>query len=258
MNWYYVEAGQQAGPVEEPQLEELYRNGRIQPDTLVWREGMANWLPYREAKPASTSSPSVATATAASTTSATAGEVVCAECNRIFSRDNAIQYGNVWVCANCKPLFIQKLKEGAALPGVGAFVYAGFWVRFGAKFIDNLITSIVGFPLGLLLGVAIPADSTSALVTRQAFAMLSGVVINLAYAGWFVGRFGATPGKMALKLKIVMADGSQVTYGRAVGRYLAELLSGCPTLMIGYIMAGFDEEKRALHDRICNTRVIRQ
>jgi uncharacterized RDD family membrane protein YckC len=27
-------------------------------------------------------------------------------------------------------------------------------------------------------------------------------------------------------------------------------------LLIGYIMAGFDEEKRALHDRVCDTRVI--
>jgi uncharacterized RDD family membrane protein YckC len=29
-------------------------------------------------------------------------------------------------------------------------------------------------------------------------------------------------------------------------------------LLIGYIMAAFDEEKRALHDRICSTRVVRR
>jgi hypothetical protein len=29
------------------------------------------------------------------------------------------------------------------------------------------------------------------------------------------------------------------------------------TLAIGYIMAAFDDEKRSLHDRICDTRVIR-
>jgi uncharacterized RDD family membrane protein YckC len=28
-------------------------------------------------------------------------------------------------------------------------------------------------------------------------------------------------------------------------------------LYIGYIMAGFDDEKRTLHDRICDTRVIK-
>jgi hypothetical protein len=29
MNWYYVEAGQQAGPVDEAQLPELIRTGRL-------------------------------------------------------------------------------------------------------------------------------------------------------------------------------------------------------------------------------------
>jgi uncharacterized RDD family membrane protein YckC len=28
-------------------------------------------------------------------------------------------------------------------------------------------------------------------------------------------------------------------------------------LLIGYIIAGFDSQKRALHDMICDTRVIR-
>jgi len=35
MNWYYVDAGQQAGPVDDAQLEELLRSGKIQSDTLV-------------------------------------------------------------------------------------------------------------------------------------------------------------------------------------------------------------------------------
>ena len=51
MNWYYVSAGRQAGPVEEAQLEDLFRTGKIQAETLVWKEGMANWQPYREVKP---------------------------------------------------------------------------------------------------------------------------------------------------------------------------------------------------------------
>ena len=72
-----------------------------------------------------------------------------------------------------------------------------------------------------------------------------------------MGRFGATPGKMACGLKVVMADGGKVTYLRALGRAFSEILSGI-ILYIGYIMAGFDDEKRALHDRICDTRVIKK
>ncbi len=46
MNWYYVDAGQQAGPISEDELASLAGSGKIQPDTLVWREGMATWLTY--------------------------------------------------------------------------------------------------------------------------------------------------------------------------------------------------------------------
>src|SRR6266850_4833742 len=51
MNWYYVNAGQQAGPVDEAQLDALRSSGQINAETLVWREGMANWQPYGEARP---------------------------------------------------------------------------------------------------------------------------------------------------------------------------------------------------------------
>jgi uncharacterized RDD family membrane protein YckC len=70
-----------------------------------------------------------------------------------------------------------------------------------------------------------------------------------------VGKFAATPGKMACGLKVIMSDGSQVTYWRALGRHFAKVLSVL-ILYIGYIMVAFDEEKRGLHDRICDTRVI--
>ena len=60
---------------------------------------------------------------------------------------------------------------------------------------------------------------------------------------------------MALGLKIIRADGGPLSIGLAVGRYLAYILDGF-TLLIGFIIAGFDAEKRSLHDRICDTRVI--
>jgi uncharacterized RDD family membrane protein YckC len=81
--------------------------------------------------------------------------------------------------------------------------------------------------------------------------------VPAAYDTWFVGKYGATPGKMACKLKIVDPDGGQIPYLRAFGRHFAKWLSSM-TLLIGYIMAVFDEEKRTLHDRVCETRVIRK
>ena len=82
------------------------------------------------------------------------------------------------------------------------------------------------------------------------------VAIQCAYETFFIGKMGATPGKMALGLKVVRADGSPVDYARAAGRFFGKMLSGI-ILGIGYIMAGFDAQKRALHDMICDTRVIK-
>jgi uncharacterized RDD family membrane protein YckC len=80
-------------------------------------------------------------------------------------------------------------------------------------------------------------------------------VIAIGYETFFIGKYGATPGKMACKIKVVTADGGKVSYLLAFGRYFAKVLSSL-TCLIGYIMAAFDDEKRALHDRICNTRVV--
>ena len=46
MNWYYVDGPSRVGPIGEPEWLELVRSGKIQPDTLVWHRGMANWTAY--------------------------------------------------------------------------------------------------------------------------------------------------------------------------------------------------------------------
>lgn len=270
MTWYYAEAGQQAGPVEETVLEEMFRAGKIQADTLVWREGMADWRPYSEAKPAPPPQPLLSPAPWPVGSGPKAEEVVCAECGQLFTKDNTVEIASIRVCAACKPRFVQKLREGAPLPGGGAaFDYAGFWVRFAAKFIDGLILGIlVGLPVFLILmyfgamgGLATrtgagPRLAMGGLGLRLALILVEWAA-RLCYNSLFVGKFGATPGKMALGLKVIMADGSPVSYGRAFGRSFAEILSGM-ICYIGYIMAGFDSQKRALHDHICGTRVVRK
>jgi uncharacterized RDD family membrane protein YckC len=86
--------------------------------------------------------------------------------------------------------------------------------------------------------------------------MIFSTVLGCSYETFFLVKFGATPGKMAMGLKVVRPDGSGIQIGRAVGRYFAKMLSGM-ILYIGYIMVGFDSQKRGLHDMICETRVIK-
>lgn len=172
----------------------------------------------------------------------------CYECGKSFSQDEMVQYSGSWVCAGCKPVFLQKLKEG--VPVKGTLNYAGFWIRFGAKFVDVIVLQVVGFIAGFVIVPSAPGEF-------NVVALLVNFLIGLAYNVYFLGAYGATPGKMACGLKVVTAEGGPVSYGRAVGRYFAEIVSGL-ILGIGYIMAAFDEEKRALHDRMCDTRVIKK
>jgi uncharacterized RDD family membrane protein YckC len=250
MNWYYVEQGQRSGPVSDEQLDELVRGGKIRPDTLVWCEGMAGWTAYREAKSEQTSVPSGTNMPAEATP-----EAVCAECGKIFPIDETIRYGNVRVCAACKPVFLQKLSEGAAV-NTGEFHYAGFWIRFAAKMLDGLI---LGLPFGIIFALMIPLIARSTEPTGLNFLPLAiqfgFIFIQMGYEIFFLGKYGATPGKMACRIKVVTSDGNKITYGRATGRFFSEMLSGM-ACYIGYIIVAFDEQKRALHDHICNTRVV--
>ena len=179
------------------------------------------------------------------------------ECGRTFAEEDMILFQESWVCAGCKPLFIQKIKEGVSVNG--AMNYAGFWIRFGALAIDGFILGIANLLLFVPLGILTPVSEENPFIflSFMPLLMIFQYAIPAVYDTWFVGKYGATPGKMACNLKIVVEDGSRVTYLRALGRHFAKWLSWM-ILAIGFIMAAFDDQKRTLHDRICETRVIRK
>ena len=149
--------------------------------------------------------------------------------------------------------------------------YGGFWIRFVARFIDGLILGVASYlvfiPFGLTIGgigLSLGDNPTPeqamavlpALFGGIAAMILLSTAIHIVYEVYFLTTRGATPGKMAVGLKVIRADGGTISSGLAVGRYFAYILSGL-TLYIGFIIAGFDSQKRSLHDHICSTRVIR-
>src|SRR2546423_6221386 len=97
MNWYYAEAGQQVGPIAEEELVRLAESGKIQEDTLVWHEGLANWQVYGYVKPRPLSAPPVLPSPPP--VSLRANEVVCVECGKVVLQENALSYGGEWGCA---------------------------------------------------------------------------------------------------------------------------------------------------------------
>lgn len=112
MSWYYAQADESKGPISEPEFLELVRQGVIQPSTLVWREGMPQWVAW------STVRSEVLTAAGAQPGAAVAplpaGHSLCVACRQTFPDDDLVLLEGRKVCAACKPLHLQKLQEGAA------------------------------------------------------------------------------------------------------------------------------------------------
>jgi uncharacterized RDD family membrane protein YckC len=245
MSWYYADAGRQIGPVSKTDLDSLFHSGAITQNTLVWTEGMADWQTYGDSGAMDQSS--------GASTTVPEPLAACSECGQAFPAGEVVRYGNSAVCAGCKPLFLQKLREGT--PPSAGLIYAGFWIRAAALLIDLIILMVVNFMVATLL-LVLAGEGPEAQLIAQVIAFLIQVAIGMAYEVGFLGRFGATPGKMACGLKVLTAEGEPISYGRAFGRYFGKILSWL-VLGIGYLMAAFDDQKRTLHDRICHTRVVK-
>ena len=215
---------------------------------MVWTEGLATWVPYQ----------SSAAAESSLSTAAPGITHVCAECKKSFREEDMLNYENSWVCAACKPIFFQRVKEGVV--PLGALSYASVWHRWYAVFIDGLILAFFTLLPQIVMyggwtGYVNRYSKGHLVLWMTAVDLLLSYGVPVLFETFFIGKFGATPGKMLLKIKVVMPDGGRVSYLRAFGRHYAKIISSI-TLMIGYMMAIWDEEKRALHDRICATRVI--
>ncbi len=125
---------------------------------------------------------------------------------------------------------------------LSAVVYAGFWMRFLASLIDGVILLIVGLVL------AAAAGGTTGAVLQFAF----GIVYVI---GFWIAQ-GATPGKMALGIQITTVDGEPIGLGRAILRYIGYFVSWI-TKGLGFLIIAFNPEKRALHDYIAGTVVVK-
>jgi uncharacterized RDD family membrane protein YckC len=269
MNWYYANAGDQKGPLTQDQFDQLVATGAIHDGTLVWREGMAAWQPWGTLTPAATpAAPPTGLPTAGAAgpaVEAVPGQVRCGECGGSFAEESIVRFGPQVVCAGCKPLFLQRLREGAKRPQ--AMELGSNWRRFVADVVDNLILLVPFFLVmglaGGLIGFANAGaggptgGAMTGFMALQVLAQLVYLVAYVLYNALLTGRYGYTLGKKVMGLKVVRADGSAVGYGLAFGRTFAEVLSGM-ICYLGYIIAFFDAEKRTLHDHICNTRVVKR
>ncbi len=144
-------------------------------------------------------------------------------------------------------------------PSIAALPKAGFWIRLVATLIDAFIVFVLQFTLGSLLALAGLASGaeTGTFGNLAILVQLFGYVLSFAYYIVFTGYCGQTPGKMALRIKVIRRNGTRIGYGRAAFREIpAKFISGI-IFGIGYLMVAFDEQKQGLHDRMADTYVIK-
>jgi len=253
MAWYYHLNGENQGPVEASELQNLKARDVISLETPVWTEGMATWAAYGTS-PAFSGIPATA-----SVLPPAASSQVCVQCFQTFPESEMLKYEQSWVCPACKPLFFQRIREG--VQPLGQMVYASVGVRFVALLIDLAIYACVAFAIGFVMEFVLggrPSEKPGEMAPQQTMVLVLTLLIvysiPIIYEIVFIGKYGATLGKMAMKIKVVRPDGSPVSWGQATGRFFAKILSHV-ICYIGYLMAIWDPERRALHDQICNTRV---
>ena len=143
-------------------------------------------------------------------------------------------------------IFLRK-KQYAQLSGNQK--YAGFWHRFLAGIIDLIILYAGTFVVSLLLSSFSSDLAMILFVGANAF----GFIISLFYYALFQSSSKqATPGMIALGIKICDNNLQRVGFGRLILRYFATILSNL-TLGIGFFMIGWTKRKQGLHDMIAKT-----
>jgi|ERR1051326_817978 uncharacterized RDD family membrane protein YckC len=152
---------------------------------------------------------------------------------------------------------------------VSVVTYAGFWKRFIAYLIDKFLIGVLAclilLPFIAILGLGALSDQdfdfsasaglVIALIGAYFMAILLILVAEWLYHALMESRKGATLGKMALGIKVTDMNGNQVTFGRATGRYFGKILSGL-IFCVGFLMAGFTQQKQALHDILAGCLVV--
>lgn len=255
--WYYSDAQrQQHGPVGPGELAALHTKGLLPPETLVWREGMSEWKPWRDM---------VREVVVGGLPDDPRAEALV-KAAEAAPDDGAYR---PYAIAEASPYAPPQARvdESSNVVAGGRVVYAGFWKRVAAYFIDYFVVTAITYalmiPLGMVMAVGIGASAASddpfaggASVALMGLIYLVSIAIPMLYFAWMhASGTQATLGKMAVGIKVVRGDGSRITFWRGVGRLFATILSSL-ILMIGWLMAAFTERKQALHDVVCDTLVV--
>ncbi|MBI5724490.1 MAG: RDD family protein [Planctomycetes bacterium] len=275
MEWYFLENGQRTGPLTDEQFDEAVRAGRVLAGSFVWRPGMADWTTlsvyqaWQDSRAPAEGDPRQG------------GLEVryCGQCGKSFHVEDIIMFHGLFVCAECKSVFFQRLREGSLyLPagvaktyqvaaGAIANIPAGqerrksnvdFGGRLAAWLIDAMLVLFIVLIVDGILSNTIGMQFSKFMDRHFGFSHLAEfVVISIIYHSLLTGMFSASLGKLLFGQRIVRSDGGKIDLGMGFMRSLVRLVSFA-TLGYGFLMIMWDKDCLGLHDKICDTKVVRK
>lgn len=140
----------------------------------------------------------------------------------------------------------------ASVP-VSGVKYAGFWIRWVARFVDGLIVGIPVFIVQLVVAGSIVGQIKQG---GSIVPILASIVVGWLYFILMTHYKGATLGKMLVGIKVVSEDMTKLSFGKVILRETVGKIVSAIILYIGFIIAAFTAKKQALHDMMVKSVVV--
>lgn len=239
--------GQQWGPFSIEQIKEHLAQGQVFLEDLIWYEGLDGWIPLSEV-------PGVVVART--------GTAVKPRKKRSLRQRRT--------GGKLKRLFPRKTDQApATAKEIINFEYVGFWVRAVSAGLDGPIMGSIAFfvidvlRLGLFMAFVFGNPDGISINWLFTFGVILPVLPLLLYPVLghiieilFWVYLSATPGKLALRMKIVDAiTGRKPSTTQFIIRSLAKWISLVP-LGMGFFWVAFNHQKRGWHDLLAGTMVV--
>ncbi|MCE5263232.1 MAG: RDD family protein [Deltaproteobacteria bacterium] len=147
-------------------------------------------------------------------------------------------------------------------------IYAGFWRRFAAYWIDAfpifLVTGLVFyFFLGFDETVRAYWHGPKDIESRELFLAERNHIRDLSLALWMIygvlmdaSRLQGTFGKRLMGMCVVDEAGGRLSFKRALARNAGKILSALP-LFLGFLWIGWSKTKQGWHDRMSHCFIVR-
>jgi len=171
----------------------------------------------------------------------------CSRCGATFCSNCLVEIQAKPYCATCKTEQLLDVQSGVDRT---ALDIAGIGRRLVGYIIDSFILYFVNMIIGFVIGMAMAAGSRAAATAAPIFGAIAGLFVTVGYDALLTAARGQTLGKMALTIKVVSEDGSQVRTGQAWGRAFAKLIP------FATVVALFNDERKGIHDMLAHTRVV--